>query len=200
MCTCKEACLCVVPAWIHVLARTLHWPVLHSCCVSVCIFVHLHTTSSMCGCVYVRVWKCVWHHMCSCVLCSCREGRIHCVHMCVCTHVWAPACFCVYVWLCLPWEGDLTQAWLEGGGTARCRVLNALHVTPHWHSPQSLLHPQLNNSDSGLFTVFTGVQDFSRIHLVDKWNGLSKVRAWGRGWVGGWKGSMRTVHAHPGGC
>lgn len=36
---------------------------------------------------------------------------------------------------------------------------------------------QLNNSNSGLFTVFTGVKDFSRIHLVDKWNGLSKVRA-----------------------
>lgn len=33
----------------------------------------------------------------------------------------------------------------------------------------------MNNTDSGLFTVFTGVQNFSRIHLVDKWNGLSKV-------------------------
>lgn len=38
---------------------------------------------------------------------------------------------------------------------------------------------QLNNSDSGLFTVFTGVKNFSRIHLVDKWNGVSKVRARG---------------------
>ncbi|XP_042767356.1 scavenger receptor class B member 1 isoform X5 [Panthera tigris] len=36
----------------------------------------------------------------------------------------------------------------------------------------------LNNSNSGLFTVFTGVKDFSRIHLVDKWNGLSKVKYW----------------------
>ncbi|KAF6278450.1 scavenger receptor class B member 1 [Rhinolophus ferrumequinum] len=36
----------------------------------------------------------------------------------------------------------------------------------------------LNNSDSGLFTVFTGVKDFSRVHLVDKWNGLSKVNFW----------------------
>uniref|UniRef100_A0A8C9DUD0 Scavenger receptor class B member 1 n=1 Tax=Prolemur simus TaxID=1328070 RepID=A0A8C9DUD0_PROSS len=37
------------------------------------------------------------------------------------------------------------------------------------------LFAELNNSDSGLFTVFTGVKNFSRIHLVDKWNGLSKV-------------------------
>lgn len=48
----------------------------------------------------------------------------------------------------------------------------------------------MNNSNSGVFTVFTGVKDFSRIHLVDKWNGLSQVRGrvpggwvWaGRGW------------------
>lgn len=40
------------------------------------------------------------------------------------------------------------------------------------------LFSELNNSDSGLFTVFTGVKDFSRIHLVDKWNGLSKVNYW----------------------
>ncbi|XP_037367213.1 scavenger receptor class B member 1 [Talpa occidentalis] len=40
------------------------------------------------------------------------------------------------------------------------------------------LFAELNNSDSGLFTVFTGVKDFSRIHQVDKWNGLSKVNYW----------------------
>lgn len=40
------------------------------------------------------------------------------------------------------------------------------------------LFAELNNSNSGLFTVFTGVKDFSRIHLVDKWNGLSKVSFW----------------------
>jgi hypothetical protein len=34
----------------------------------------------------------------------------------------------------------------------------------------------MNNSNSGTFTVFTGVQNFSRIHLVDNWNGLTKVR------------------------
>ncbi|XP_037016778.2 scavenger receptor class B member 1 isoform X1 [Artibeus jamaicensis] len=40
------------------------------------------------------------------------------------------------------------------------------------------LFAELNNSDSGLFTVFTGIKDFSRIHLVDKWNGVSKVNFW----------------------
>lgn len=40
------------------------------------------------------------------------------------------------------------------------------------------LFAEMNNSDSGIFTVFTGVKDFSRIHLVDKWNGLSKVNFW----------------------
>ncbi|XP_036163290.1 scavenger receptor class B member 1 isoform X4 [Myotis myotis] len=36
----------------------------------------------------------------------------------------------------------------------------------------------LNNSNSGLFTVYTGIKNFSRVHLVDKWNGLSKVNYW----------------------
>lgn len=36
----------------------------------------------------------------------------------------------------------------------------------------------MNNSNSGVFTVFTGIKNFSRIHLVDKWNGLSKVNYW----------------------
>lgn len=36
----------------------------------------------------------------------------------------------------------------------------------------------MNNSNSGVFTVFTGVQNFSRIHLVDRWNGLSKINYW----------------------
>ncbi|XP_003796113.1 scavenger receptor class B member 1 isoform X2 [Otolemur garnettii] len=40
------------------------------------------------------------------------------------------------------------------------------------------LFAELNNSDSGIFTVFTGVKNMSRIHLVDKWNGLSKVNYW----------------------
>ncbi|XP_006865422.1 PREDICTED: scavenger receptor class B member 1 [Chrysochloris asiatica] len=40
------------------------------------------------------------------------------------------------------------------------------------------LFAELNNSNSGLFTVFTGVKDFDKIHLVDKWNGLSKLNFW----------------------
>ncbi|XP_020041348.1 scavenger receptor class B member 1 isoform X2 [Castor canadensis] len=36
----------------------------------------------------------------------------------------------------------------------------------------------MNNSNSGTFTVFTGVQNFSRIHLVDNWNGLTKLNFW----------------------
>lgn len=40
------------------------------------------------------------------------------------------------------------------------------------------LFVEMNNSDSGVFTVFTGVQNISRIHLVDKWNGLSKINYW----------------------
>ncbi|CAH7245869.1 Scarb1 [Phodopus roborovskii] len=40
------------------------------------------------------------------------------------------------------------------------------------------LFVEMNNSDSGLFTVFTGVQNFSKIHLVDRWNGLSKINYW----------------------
>ncbi|XP_043819656.1 LOW QUALITY PROTEIN: scavenger receptor class B member 1 [Dromiciops gliroides] len=40
------------------------------------------------------------------------------------------------------------------------------------------LFSQLNNSNSGLFTVFTGIKDFSKIHLVDKWNGKSKLNYW----------------------
>ncbi|XP_048199086.1 scavenger receptor class B member 1 isoform X1 [Perognathus longimembris pacificus] len=40
------------------------------------------------------------------------------------------------------------------------------------------LFSEMNDTDSGLFTVFTGVHDISRIHFVDKWNGLSKVNYW----------------------
>ncbi|XP_074061487.1 scavenger receptor class B member 1 isoform X2 [Macrotis lagotis] len=40
------------------------------------------------------------------------------------------------------------------------------------------LFSQLNGSSSGLFTVFTGVKDFSKIHQVDKWNGKSKLSFW----------------------
>ena len=34
---------------------------------------------------------------------------------------------------------------------------------------------KLNNSNSGLFTVNTGMKNISRVHMVDSWNGLKKV-------------------------
>lgn len=34
---------------------------------------------------------------------------------------------------------------------------------------------QFNNSNSGLFTVYTGMKNISRVHMVDSWNGLKKV-------------------------
>ncbi|NXE53472.1 SCRB1 protein, partial [Casuarius casuarius] len=40
------------------------------------------------------------------------------------------------------------------------------------------LFVEFNNSDSGLFTVYTGMKDISRIHMVDSWNGLRKVNYW----------------------
>ncbi|XP_053938635.1 scavenger receptor class B member 1 isoform X2 [Cuculus canorus] len=36
----------------------------------------------------------------------------------------------------------------------------------------------LNNTNSGLFTVHTGMKDISRVHMVDSWNGLKKVNYW----------------------
>lgn len=34
---------------------------------------------------------------------------------------------------------------------------------------------QFNNSNTGLFTVYTGMKNISRVHMVDSWNGLKKV-------------------------
>lgn len=70
------------------------------------------------------------------------------------------------------------------------RARGSPYPHPEAYRPCSLPRPQLNNSDSGLFTVFRGINNFSRIHLVDKWNGLSKVRAGGGG------GAARTAACH----
>ncbi|KAM5238987.1 scavenger receptor class B member 1 isoform 2-T2 [Ctenodactylus gundi] len=40
------------------------------------------------------------------------------------------------------------------------------------------LFAQMNNSDSEIFTVFTGMKNLSRIHQVDRWKGLSQVSYW----------------------
>ncbi|KAM6051364.1 scavenger receptor class B member 1 isoform 3-T3 [Theristicus caerulescens] len=40
------------------------------------------------------------------------------------------------------------------------------------------LFVDLNSSNSGLFTVNTGMKNISRVHMVDSWNGLKKLNYW----------------------
>ncbi|KAM9455362.1 scavenger receptor class B member 1 isoform 2-T2 [Clarias gariepinus] len=40
------------------------------------------------------------------------------------------------------------------------------------------LFVEFNNSNTGMFTVFTGQDDISIVHKVDSWNGLKKVDYW----------------------
>ncbi|XP_058268455.1 scavenger receptor class B member 1 isoform X2 [Hemibagrus wyckioides] len=40
------------------------------------------------------------------------------------------------------------------------------------------LFVEMNNSNTGLFTVFTGKDDIKVVHKVDSWNGLKKVNYW----------------------
>nr|XP_014434794.1 scavenger receptor class B member 1 isoform X2 [Pelodiscus sinensis] len=40
------------------------------------------------------------------------------------------------------------------------------------------LFMDFNNSNTGLFTVYTGATDINKIHIVDTWNGLKKVNYW----------------------
>ncbi|XP_042297858.1 scavenger receptor class B member 1 isoform X1 [Sceloporus undulatus] len=40
------------------------------------------------------------------------------------------------------------------------------------------LFADLNNSNTGLFTVYTGMADISRAHMIDTWNGLKEVSYW----------------------
>ncbi|XP_015221424.1 scavenger receptor class B member 1 isoform X2 [Lepisosteus oculatus] len=40
------------------------------------------------------------------------------------------------------------------------------------------LFAEFNNSNTGLFTVFTGVDDIRKVHKVDSWNGLKEVNYW----------------------
>lgn len=37
---------------------------------------------------------------------------------------------------------------------------------------------QFNNSNSGLFTVNTGMKNISQVHMVESWNGLKEVSGW----------------------
>ncbi|XP_069789559.1 scavenger receptor class B member 1 isoform X6 [Narcine bancroftii] len=40
------------------------------------------------------------------------------------------------------------------------------------------LFAEMNNSESGLFTVHTGVDNITKVHIVDNWNGVRKVNYW----------------------
>ncbi|KAI4890417.1 hypothetical protein NFI96_010799 [Prochilodus magdalenae] len=40
------------------------------------------------------------------------------------------------------------------------------------------LFAEFNNSNTGLFTVFTGQDDIRKVHKVDSWNGMTKVDYW----------------------
>ncbi|KAM8853546.1 scavenger receptor class B member 1 isoform 2-T3 [Synchiropus picturatus] len=40
------------------------------------------------------------------------------------------------------------------------------------------LFAEFNNSNTGLFTTFTGQDDISKVHRVDSWNGLTELSYW----------------------
>ncbi|XP_029025059.1 scavenger receptor class B member 1 isoform X3 [Betta splendens] len=40
------------------------------------------------------------------------------------------------------------------------------------------LFAEFNNSNTGLFTVFTGKEDIKKVHKVDSWNGLTELSYW----------------------
>ncbi|XP_030074691.1 scavenger receptor class B member 1 isoform X2 [Microcaecilia unicolor] len=40
------------------------------------------------------------------------------------------------------------------------------------------LFSEFNNTNSGMFTVFTGVDDFKKVQMIDTWNGQKKVKFW----------------------
>ncbi|TRY81355.1 hypothetical protein DNTS_008493 [Danionella cerebrum] len=43
------------------------------------------------------------------------------------------------------------------------------------------LFSEFNNSNTGLFTIFTGRDDIRNVHMVDTWNGQKKVDYWSTG-------------------
>nr|XP_020480783.1 scavenger receptor class B member 1 isoform X1 [Monopterus albus] len=40
------------------------------------------------------------------------------------------------------------------------------------------LFAEINNTDTGLFTIFTGRDDIRKVHKVDSWNGLTNLKYW----------------------
>ncbi|XP_026544879.1 scavenger receptor class B member 1, partial [Notechis scutatus] len=58
------------------------------------------------------------------------------------------------------------------------KFLSNLGVTIGPSNEKFGLFSDLNNSHSGLFTVFTGVDNINKTHMVDSWNGLKEVSYW----------------------
>ncbi|KAM6423538.1 scavenger receptor class B member 1 isoform 2-T2 [Liasis olivaceus] len=58
------------------------------------------------------------------------------------------------------------------------QFLNSLGLTFVPYKQKFGLFVDLNNSHSGLFTVNTGVDDISKVYMVDTWNGLKKLPYW----------------------
>ncbi|XP_026571978.1 scavenger receptor class B member 1 isoform X2 [Pseudonaja textilis] len=58
------------------------------------------------------------------------------------------------------------------------KFLSNLGVTIGPSNEKFGLFSDLNNSHSGLFTVFTGMDDINKTHMVDSWNGLKEVSYW----------------------
>ncbi|XP_070807408.1 scavenger receptor class B member 1 [Pituophis catenifer annectens] len=58
------------------------------------------------------------------------------------------------------------------------QFLSNLGVTVGPSNEKFGLFSDLNNSHTGLFTVFTGKDNINKTHMVDSWNGLKKVSYW----------------------
>lgn len=55
------------------------------------------------------------------------------------------------------------------------KVLTYCSIATYNGLEVSFFSLQFNNSNTGLFTVYTGMKNISRVHMVDSWNGLKKV-------------------------
>lgn len=56
---------------------------------------------------------------------------------------------------------------------------------------------QFNNTNTGLFTVNTGMKNISQVHMVDSWNGLKEVSSGTEEWgmPGGRQGELGALGA-----
>ena len=58
---------------------------------------------------------------------------------------------------------------------------------------------QQNNSDDGLWTVFTGQDDINKVALIDKWNGEDHITWWANEWANMINGTGKKINYSPGG-